>query len=73
MVAACEREAARGLAHGVRIDDRETWDKPTWDRYLAAEIRCEPEYLPAMLRLLSEIDHLERVMQLPSTSSVIAA
>jgi len=73
MVAACEHEAAHGLAHDVRIDDRETWDKPTWDRYLAAAIRCEPEYMPAMLRILIEIEQLERLMQLPSRSSVIAA
>lgn len=73
MVAACEREAARGLAHGVRIDDRETWDKPTWDRYLAAAIRCEPAYMPAMLRILSEIEQLERLMQLPPRSLVTAA
>lgn len=73
MVAACERDAARGLPHGVRIDDRETWDKSTWDRYLAAAIRCEPNYMPAMLRILNEIEQLERLMQLPPRSSVIAA
>ena len=59
MVAACENAAVRGAARSVRIDDRATWDRATWDRYLAAATRLEPDYLPAMLRLLGEISRLE--------------
>ena len=65
MVAACEAEAARDRAHGVRMDDRETWDRATWTRYLAAAARLEPEFGPPMRRLLREIDQLERVLALP--------
>ena len=61
MVAACESAAARGAAGGVRIDDRATWDRATWDRYLAEAARLEPDYVPTMLRLLTEISRLERL------------
>ncbi len=64
MVAACEAEAARGRTHGVRMDDRKTWDHATWTRYLAAAARLETNYGPPM-RLLREIDQLERVLALP--------
>ena len=64
MVAACETAAARGRAHGVHMDDRETWDRATWTRYLAAAARLEPEFGPPMRRLLREIDQLERVLAL---------
>lgn len=59
MVAACENAAARAAARSVRIDDRATWDRATWDRYLAEAARLEPDYMPAMLRLLGEISRLE--------------
>ncbi len=65
LVAACERAAARGLAAGVRIDDRETWDRATWDRYLAAAASLEPEFGPRMRRLYREIDQLNRLLALP--------
>jgi hypothetical protein len=71
MVAICEQDAARGLGHGVRIDDRDTWDKATWDRYLAAATCHEPEYMPAMFRILDEIERLKRLMSLPLASSDI--
>jgi hypothetical protein len=65
MVAACERAAARGRAGGVCIDDRATWDRATWRRYLDAATRLEPAYGPPMRRLLQEIDQLKRLMALP--------
>jgi hypothetical protein len=71
MVEVCEQDAARGLGHGVRIDERDTWDKATWDRYLTAATCHEPEYIPAMFRLLEEIERLERLMALPLLSSDI--
>lgn len=65
MVAACERAAARGRAGDVHMDDRGTWDRATWQRYLDAAARLEPQYGPAMRRLLQEIDQLNRLMALP--------
>jgi hypothetical protein len=35
-VAVAEADAARGAGRHIRMDDRATWDKPTWARYLAA-------------------------------------
>ncbi|HKM61439.1 MAG TPA: hypothetical protein VJY39_03010 [Acidisphaera sp.] len=64
MVAACEQEAARAAGPNVRIDDRTTWNRPMWDRYLAAAADHEPDYMPRMLRLLGEIDRFERIMAL---------
>jgi hypothetical protein len=49
----------------VRIDDRATWDRPTWQRYLDAATRLEPDYGPPMRRLLQEIDQLTRLIDLP--------
>lgn len=65
LVAACEAQAARRRARSVRMDDRETWDKATWSRYLAAATTLEPEYGPPMRRLLREIDQLTRLTELP--------
>jgi len=61
-VTACERDAARGASHSVRLDDRETWDKAMWHRYLAAAAGCEGAYLPRLHRLYSEIARLERLL-----------
>jgi hypothetical protein len=47
------------------MDDRGTWDRATWQRYLDAAARLEPQYGPAMRRLLQEIDQLNRLMALP--------
>ena len=65
MVAACEQAAARDCGGAVRIDDRETWDRATWHRYLAEATRLEPEYGPGMRRLWQEIGRLEALMALP--------
>lgn len=65
MVAACEADAARGRPTASRMDDRTTWDRVTWGRYLAAALRLESEYGPPMRRLLREIDQLQRVLALP--------
>lgn len=72
MVAACEAQAARGRSPGVRMHDRETWDQPTWQRYLAAAAAVEHEFGPPMRRLHGEIDQLERVLALPSVTGVAA-
>lgn len=65
MVAACEQAAARGAAGFVRIDDRATWDRAMWQRYLDAAARLEPDFGPRMRRLLLEIDQLTRLIELP--------
>jgi hypothetical protein len=72
MVAACEADAAHGRAHGVRMDDRETWDRATWTRYLAAAARREAEFGPRMRQLLREIDQFERLMARPFSTSTSA-
>ena len=68
LATACETAAARGAARTVRIDQRETWDHATWQRYLDAATRLEPEYGPRMRRLFAEIDQLERLIALPSAA-----
>ena len=72
MVAVCEDKAAHRAAPTVRITDRETWDRPTWTRYLAAAASVEDEFGPPMRQLLREIDQLERVMALPLTRGAAA-
>ncbi len=61
-VAAAETAIARHLPKHVRLDDRGTWDGPTYHRYLARAERIEPEFKPRLRRLLSEIDSLERLL-----------
>ena len=63
---AAEADAAVGRSRGVRIDDRETWDRATWDRYLAAASKHEPDYMPRIKRLLGEITNIEKLLALPS-------
>ncbi len=67
-VSTCEREASRNLAPGVLLDDRETWDKATWNRYLAAAAKSETRFLPRMRRLYDEIARLEAMLALPTTT-----
>jgi hypothetical protein len=63
MSAACE---AAALGEGPRTfaTDRESWDRTTWHRYLAAAMRLESTYGPRMRRLRREIGQLERLMAL---------
>ena len=69
MVEACERAAVRGACRNVRIND---WDKATWQRYLEAAARLEPDYLPQMRRLLRDIDRFEWLLALPITAEPTA-
>jgi hypothetical protein len=73
MVSKCEETAARAAPRSVRLDDRTTWDRAMWDRYLSAAAAMEPDYLPQMLRLHAEIDRLERLRLLPPAPEVPAA
>ena len=72
MVAACEAEAARSRASGVKMHDRETWDSATWQRYLAAAAAVEPDFGPKLRQLYREIAQLERVIDLPVARRAIA-
>ncbi len=65
MAASCEAAAARGAPRGIRVDDRATWDRAMWQRYLDTAARLEPDYGPLMRRLLQEIDRLQRLLDLP--------
>ncbi|MBV8914131.1 MAG: hypothetical protein JOZ05_13965 [Acetobacteraceae bacterium] len=64
-VAAAEAELARHPRHGIRIDDRATWDRETWTRYLAAAEACEPEFKPRIKRLLDEIGATAHLLAAP--------
>jgi len=63
MSAACEA-AALGERPRTSATDRESWDRATWHRYLAAAMRLESTYGPRMRRLRQEIGQLERLMTL---------
>ena len=73
MVAACEAQAARTAPRGVSVDDRETWDHAMWNRYLAAATQLEPDFMPEMLRLHSEVQRLQRLLEMPLNQEAKAA
>ena len=64
-VTASEAAAARAGSRAVRMDDRATWDRATWARYLAAAESNEADYKPRIKRLLTEIDNIERLLAMP--------
>ena len=68
-VAAAEREVAKHLSSHVHIDDRGTWDGPTYARYMLEAERVEPSFKPRLKRLLGEIDAIERVLS-PSPAAI---
>ena len=72
-VAAAEADAAAGRGGNVRMDDRETWDRSTWDRYLAAASKHEPNFMPRIKRLLTEITNIEKLLALPTSQEARAA
>ena len=73
MVGKCEEVAARAAPRHVRLDDRGTWDRAMWNRYLSAAAALEPDYMPQMLRLHAEVERLERILLLPATPEPRAA
>jgi hypothetical protein len=52
LVAACERAVAHGAGRHIRVDDRATWDRAAWNRYVGTATRLEPKYMPEMLSLI---------------------
>lgn len=63
LVAECEDAAVRGHRHRVDPQDRETWDRATWGRYLAAATRLEPRYGKRMVDLHRAIERLTRLAE----------
>ena len=68
-VAAAEADATAGRARAVRMDNRNSWDRATWDRTLAAASQREPEFMPRIKRLLGELASIEKLLALPSGQS----
>jgi hypothetical protein len=73
LVAACEKAVAHGAGRHIRLDDRATWDRAAWNRYVGTATDLEPEFMPEMLRLIRDIERLERLVALPSASQASAA
>ena len=73
LVAACERAVARGAGQHIRLDDRATWDRAAWNRYVKTATQLEPSFMPEMLRLIRDIERLERLATLPAAPQASAA
>ena len=73
LVAACEKAVAHGAGRHIRLDDRTTWDRAAWNRYVGTATDLEPEFMPEMLRLIRDIERLERLAALPTASQASAA
>ena len=73
LVAACEKAVAHGAGRHIRLDDRTTWDRAAWNRYVGTATRLEPEFMPEMLHLIRDIERLERLAALPAASQASAA
>lgn len=73
LVAACEKAVAHGAGRHICVDDRATWDRAAWNRYVRTATQLEPEFMPEMLRLISEIERLERLAALPASPQSAAA
>ena len=73
LVAACENAVAHGAGRHIPLDDRTTWDRAAWNRYVGTATRLEPEFMPEMLRLIRDIERLERLAALPAASLASAA
>ena len=69
LVAACERAVAHVAGRHIRVDDRATWDRAAWNRYVRTATRLEPEFMPAMLRLIREIERLVALPVSPQASA----
>jgi len=73
LVAACEKAVAHCAGRHIRLDDRTTWDRVAWDRYVRTAMQLVPEFMPEMLRLIRDIERLERLATLPAASQASAA
>ena len=73
LVAACEKAVAHGAGRHIRLDDRSTWDRAAWNRYVGTATWLEPEFMPEMRYLIRDIERLERLAALPAASQASAA
>jgi hypothetical protein len=67
MVADCEAAAAKVAPRDARLDDRDSWTIPMWDRYVTAAATLDPAIGRRMNRLSREIQQLQRLLDLPAT------
>lgn len=65
MVAACEAAAGLGDPRTCAPDDRASWDRGAWRRYLDEATRRESIHGPRMRRLREDIARLERLLDPP--------
>ena len=72
LVAAYEKAAAHGAGQDIRVDDRATWDRAAWNRYVDAATRLEHDIMPEMLDLIKEIERLERLVAIPAAPQALA-
>jgi hypothetical protein len=74
LVAACEKAVAHHRAgRQIRVDDRTTWDRAAWNRYIETATQLVPAFMPEMLRLIRDIERLERLATLSAASQASAA
>ena len=75
LVAACAKAVAHDAGRHIRLDDRTTWDRAAWNRYVGMATRLEPEFMPELLRLIRDIERLERLaaFRAPSRASAASA
>lgn len=65
LLSACERAAGHGRRGRRPPEDRDAWDRHTWNRYLREAVAQEAELGPELRRLHGEIAVLERLSSLP--------
>ena len=73
LVAACERSLAYGAGDTSASTTAQPGTVAAWSRYIGTSLRLEPEFMPEMLRLIRDIERLERLAALPATSQASAA
>jgi hypothetical protein len=69
IVADCEAAAAKVAPRTARLDDRDSWTTPMWDRYVTAAARLDPTVGRRLHRLSREIQQLQRLLDLFGTPS----
>jgi hypothetical protein len=67
IVVDCESAAARAAPASARLDNRQTWTTPMWDRYVAAAAMLDPAIARRTHRLSDEILQLRRLLDLLGT------
>jgi hypothetical protein len=47
LVAVCEKAVVQGAGHRIRVDDRTTWDRAVWNRYIDTAARLQSAFMPS--------------------------